>query len=77
MCRGWGYDGAGAMAGALNGCQAKLQSVVPQDIDYHCSSHQLNLALLKACSIPEIQQIVSTLKSVGIFLSIPPNGSAD
>ena len=72
MCRGQGYDGAGAMAGALNGCQAKLQSVVPQAIYYHCSSHQLNLALSKACSVPEIQQMVSTLKSVGIFFKYSP-----
>ena len=32
LCRGQGYDGAGAMAGALNGCQACLRAEVPQAV---------------------------------------------
>ena len=26
LCHGQGYDGAGTMAGALNGCQAQMRS---------------------------------------------------
>ena len=70
MCRGQGYDGAGAMAGALNGCQALLQA--EEAMFYHCSSHQLNLALSKACTVPEIHQMVSSLKALGIFFKYSP-----
>ena len=67
LCRGQGYDGAGAMAGALNGCQALLKAEVPQATYYHCSSHQLNLILSKACTVPEIHRMVSSLKALGVF----------
>ena len=62
-----GYDSAGA--GALNGCQAQLASEVPQAIYYHCSSHQLNLALSKACCVLEIAYMIFTLKSLGIYFN--------
>ena len=65
-----GYDSAGA--GALNGCQAQLASEVPQAIYYHCSSHQLNLALSKACCVPEIYYMISTLKSLEIYFKYSP-----
>ena len=72
MCRGQGYDGAGAMAGALKGCQARLKAEVPQAVYYHCSSHQLNLAISKACSVPEIQRMISSLKALGVFFKYSP-----
>ncbi|XP_065199034.1 uncharacterized protein LOC135830742 [Sycon ciliatum] len=41
-CRAQGYDGAGAMAGYLNGCQKLFRDQVPLAHYFHCSSHQLN-----------------------------------
>lgn len=72
LCRGQGYDGAGSMAGAQKGCQARLKAEVPQAVYFHCSSHQLNLALSKACSVPEIHRMICSLKSVGIFFKYSP-----
>ena len=66
------YDGAGSMSGHLNGCQAKFRESVPKATYYHCSSHQLNLALSKACTVPSIQSMLSDLKAVGIFFKYSP-----
>ena len=69
LCRGQGYDGAGTMAGGQRGCQALLKTEAKH---FHCSSHQLNLALSKACSIPEVHRMVSTMKQLGIFFKYSP-----
>ena len=71
-CRAQSYDGAGAMSGHLNGCQALLRNIVPQAAFYHCSSHQLNLALSKACSVKQVQCMLADLKSLGIFFKYSP-----
>ena len=67
FCHAQVYDGAGSMSGHLNGCQAKFRESVPKAAYYHCSSHQLNLALSKACTVPSIQS-----KAVGIFFTYSP-----
>ena len=71
-CRAQSYDGAGAMSGHLNGCQALFKQQVPEATYYHCSSHQLNLALTKACSVQQVQCMLSDLKSLGIFFKYSP-----
>ena len=71
-CRAQGYDGAGAMSGHLNGCQKIFRDHVPLAHYYHCSSHQLNLALTKSCAAREIQCMISDLKSVGLFFKYSP-----
>ncbi|XP_057298780.1 52 kDa repressor of the inhibitor of the protein kinase-like [Hydractinia symbiolongicarpus] len=50
-CRGQGYDGAGNVAGHLNGLSARLLSVNKKAIYVHCHSHRLNLCVAKSCSI--------------------------
>ena len=72
LCRGQGYDGAGAMAGKLRGCQALFRAEVPEAKYFHCTSHQLNLALSKACTVPEIHRMVECLKKLGIFFKYSP-----
>ena len=72
FCRAQAYDGAGCMSGHLNGCQAKFQESFPKATYYHCSSHQLNLALSKACMVSSIQSMLSDLKAVGIFFKYSP-----
>lgn len=71
-CRAQGYDGAGAMSGHLNGCQANFRSAVPQAHYYHCGSHQLNLALTKSCQIRNVQCMLSDLKAIGLFFKFSP-----
>ena len=72
LCRAQAYDGAGSMAGHLNGCQAKFRERVPRAAYYHCGSHQLNLAISKSSTVPEIQCMLSDLKAVGIFFKYSP-----
>lgn len=49
--RGQSYDGAGNMAGSVRGAAARIKALYPLATYVHCSSHQLNLCVMKACSI--------------------------
>ena len=53
LCRGQGYDGAGAMAGALKGCQARLKVEVPQAVYYHCAATSLILPCPRHAVFPK------------------------
>ena len=57
-CRAQAYDGAGSVSGYLNGYKSKFSEQVPAPRYYHCASHQLNLALTKACSLQSVQMHV-------------------
>ena len=70
-CRAQTYDGAGSLSGHLNGCQAKFR-VVPEARYYHCATHQLNLALTKACAVTSVQCMLSDLHALGIFFKYSP-----
>ncbi|XP_065177014.1 52 kDa repressor of the inhibitor of the protein kinase-like [Sycon ciliatum] len=72
LCRAQAYDGVGAMAGELRGCQALFKDEIPQATYYHSTSHQLNLALSKACSVPEVLRMVATMKQLGLFFKYSP-----
>ena len=50
--RGQCYDGASNMSGARSGCQVIVQQQAPKAMYFHCSAHQLNLAIVSACKIP-------------------------
>ena len=71
-CRAQVYNGAGTMSGYLNGCRAKFSEQVPAARYYHCASHQLNLALTKACSLKSVQCMLSELQSIGIYFKYSP-----
>ena len=72
LCRGQGYDGAGSMSGHMRGCQARFREVSPHATYFHCSSHQLNLALSKSASVSEVSAMVSNLKALGVFFKYSP-----
>ena len=67
-----GYDDAGSMSGHMRGCQARLREVSPHATYFHCSSHQLNLALSKSASVSEVSAMVSNLKALGVFFKYSP-----
>ena len=71
QCRAQTYDGAGNMAGVINGCAANFMKIVPQAHYYHCASHSLNLALSKACKVPDVQ---NTQHALAIFFKYLPKG---
>jgi len=49
--RGQCYDGSSNMAGARSGCKAIILQQAPMALYTHCAAHQLNLAVVAACSI--------------------------
>ena len=71
-CRAQAFDGAGAMSGHLNGCQAKFKEHVPEATYFHCASHQLNLALTKTCSVKPVQCMLADLQALWIFFKYSP-----
>lgn len=72
LCRAQTYDGAGNMAGVRNGCAAEFMKTSPRAPYYHCASHGLNLALCYACKVPEIHNMICTLRSLGYFFRNSP-----
>ena len=71
-CRATTYDGAGDVAGAINVCAANVMKIVAQAHYYHCASHSLNLALYKACKVPEVKNMMSTLLPLAAFFKYSP-----
>jgi hypothetical protein len=51
---GQGYDGAGNMRGHIQGVQGRIKASHPTATYIHCRSHNLNLAICKACDLPEV-----------------------
>ena len=52
---------------------AKLNSeVVPEARYFHCASHQLNLALTKACAVTSVQCMLPDLQALGVFFKYSP-----
>jgi len=70
--RGQAYDGAGAMAGATKGAAARLLELYPKALFTHCTSHRLNLCIVKCCSIREIQNSMEIADSVCRFFNNSP-----
>ena len=48
-CSGQGYDGAGAVAGHINGLKLNSKALYT-----HCYSHRLNLSVCDALAIVEV-----------------------
>lgn len=71
-CRGQTYDGAGAMKGIVNGCQAHISNINPLAEYHHCQSHRLNLALNGTSKITEFAILMENLKQLGIFFKYSP-----
>ena len=54
-CRSQTMDGEANMAGKYSGVAATFTEQYPLTVYHYCSSHDLNLALCKSCSIKEVQ----------------------
>ena len=57
LCRGQGYDGAGAVACIYNGTAALIRSEYNKAIFVHCSNHRLNLCVTASCWVQIVQEI--------------------
>jgi hypothetical protein len=68
-CRGQGYDGASNMSSA-GGVQGILSGENPKAVYLHCNSHTLKgLCIVKACSLPFIRNMNSTVTETAYFFS--------
>ena len=72
FCRGQGYDGASNMSSSIAGVQARIRSVSPMAFYTHCQSHQLNLCVVKACSIPQIRNASGVISEIAKFFNYSP-----
>ena len=75
-CRGQAYDGAGSMAGRLNGCSSIITSKFPDAMYVHCTAHCLNLCVMATSHIVEVRNMWTTLKEVSLFFSNSPKRQA-
>jgi len=71
-CRGQGYDGAAAMMGRFNGCQAVIKRQQPLAITVHCFNHRLNLAVSKSCDVPAVRNMFGTMNRICDFILSSP-----
>lgn len=71
-CRGQGYDGASNMSSSRVGVQGRICEVAPLAFYSHCQAHQLNLCVVKGCSVPQIRNANGTLSEISKFFSSSP-----
>ncbi|KAK4874058.1 hypothetical protein RN001_013418 [Aquatica leii] len=57
-------DGGVNMPGMFNGVQARLKQIQPLAVYMHCAAHKLNLAVVKACSLPSVRNMMGVAGSV-------------
>ena len=70
--RGQAYDGAGNMSGKKNGTAALISSQYPLALYLHCSSHCLNLAVVKSLQVSSVRNMIGIVNRVSIFFSAHP-----
>jgi len=63
-CKGQCYDGAGNMSGSCNGAAAIVRGQYPKVIYTHCMAHHLNLSVVSACKMQNIQNMFDTIGEV-------------
>jgi hypothetical protein len=68
-CRGQCYDGAGNVAGKINGCSAHILRVNHLCIYMHCSAHKLNLVIVHSCSVYNIRKTMDEIKQITYFFN--------
>ena len=69
-CRGQGYDGAGAVAGHINGLSANILRLNEKALYTHCYSHRLNLAVCDSLTVVEVNTMLKQVKEVSNFINI-------
>ena len=72
FCRGQGYDGASNMSSSTVGVQARIREVAPLALYTHCHSHQLNICIVKACTIPHIRNAGGLVSEIAKFFNYSP-----
>ena len=63
-CRGQCYDGAGNMAGQLNGASSSIAKEHGKAMYVHCMSHRLNLCVADNCSLQIVKNMMTTVRKL-------------
>ena len=66
--RGQVYDGAGNMAGCVNGTGTLVTNEYPQALYLHCASHCLNLAVVKSLKVTSVHNMMNVVEGLLFFL---------
>ena len=74
--RGQGYDGAKSMSSSRVGCQAIIRQQAPLAAYTHCGGHCLNLVVAGAFKLPNVRNVVDTVREIGIFFNSSPKREA-
>ena len=69
---GQAYNGAENMAGAVNGTAALISAQYPLALYMHCSSHCLNLAVVKTLQITCVRNMMGVIERVHTFFAAHP-----
>ena len=67
--RGQAHGGAGNMAGRTKGAAAIIS------LDLHCTSHSLNVAVVKPLEVQSVHYMIGVIKKVARFFKLTPNAS--
>ena len=70
--RGQAYDGAGNMAGKVKGAAAIITSEYPLALYLHCTSHSLNLAVVKSLEVQNVCNMIGIINKVSLFFQAHP-----
>ena len=60
------------MSSSTVGVQALIREVSPLALYTHCHSHQLNLCIVKACSITQIRNAGGLVSEIAKFFNYSP-----
>lgn len=71
-CRGQCYDGAGNMAGRLNGASTLIRREHEKAIYVHCMSHRLNLCIADTCSLQLVKDMMTIVRKLSEFFNNSP-----
>ena len=72
-CRGQGYDGAGAVAGRINGLSSHILRLNKLALYTHCVSHRLNLVVASSCSAQCVKNVMAQIKELSYFFNLSQN----
>ena len=71
-CRGQGYDGAGGMAGKVNGLSGIVLQSNKLALYTHCHSHWLNLVVSSLTRIIGFKNVMDAIKAISYFFNLSP-----
>ena len=73
-CRSQMFDGAGNMSGKTKGAATQFCLKIENEkaVYFHCTSHELNLCLSKASKVPQVSNMISTIRFLGLLYKFSP-----